>query len=153
MLWEYSLTNRTSHSVPAVFCIRVQLRDCWHCPHLTWHVFRGWEQGDRGWPCSTKCCFHIASDSAPWQHVSGSYHSTGCAGKKKKKDHKWILCFLLYDTIGDKSHVHLTHSYHPVLILLWGIVHCCVPGIGATGVDFAYIEHPVPAGVKKESQQ
>lgn len=36
-------------------------------------------------------------------------------------------------------------SYHPVLILLGSIIHCCVPGVGAAGIDFANIKHPVPA--------
>lgn len=35
-------------------------------------------------------------------------------------------------------------SHHPVLVLLWGVVHRRVPGVGAAGVDFTNIQHPVP---------
>lgn len=46
---------------------------------FTWRVFRGWERADKVWPCSTRCCFHIASDSEPWPHGSDSCHSRGYA--------------------------------------------------------------------------
>lgn len=36
-------------------------------------------------------------------------------------------------------------TYHPVLVLLGGVVNGRVPGVGAAGVDFADVEHPVPA--------
>lgn len=54
-------------------------------PLLTWHAFRGWGRGGRGWPCSTRCCFHTASDSEPWRRASDSYRSRGCALRRTER--------------------------------------------------------------------
>lgn len=35
--------------------------------------------------------------------------------------------------------------YHPVLVLLRGVMNGRIPGVGAAGIDFANIQHPVPA--------
>lgn len=42
--------------------------------------------------------------------------------------------------------------YHSVLVLLRGIVNGCIPGVGAAGIDFAYVEHPVPAITEANSR-
>lgn len=123
----------------------------WTClPSLTWHVFHGWERGGRGWPCSRRCCFHTASDSEPWQHVSDSCRSIGCALEKTGRTQIITGACCSIKCINAK-HIRL-FIYHPVLILLWSIMYCSVPGIGATSVDFAHIEHPVSTFKEKTKQ-
>lgn len=116
---------------------------------LTSHAFRGWERGGRGWSCSTRCCFHIASDSEPLRHASGSYHSIGCALEKTTLS-RIIPTISSLHSWGKVIHT-TPHIYHPVFILLWSVMHGCVPGTGAAGVNLAYIKHPV-SGFKEENK-
>lgn len=39
----------------------------------------------------------------------------------------------------------MASAYHPVLVLLRGVVNGHVPGVGAASIDFANVQHPVPA--------
>ena len=71
-------------------------------PHLTWRAFRGSERGDRVWPCSTRYCFHTASDLEPWLHASDSCHSRGCASKKRREQ-RLTGYYYYYLEIWDKS--------------------------------------------------
>lgn len=60
---------------------------------------------------------------------------------EEDKEYKWLL----FPSSKQVKHMSTRPlSYHPVLVLLWSIIHGCVPGVGAAGIDFANIKHPVP---------
>lgn len=104
----------------------------------TWRVCRGSERGGKAWPCSRRCCSRSASGSEPWPRGSGSCRSTGYALQTKTRG---------ADTTATWRLLRQTRTpiYHSVLVLLWGVVHGCVPSVGAAGVHFADVQHPVPS--------
>lgn len=71
---------------------------------------------------------------------------------EEDREDKWWRHFDCVHLIQSLPVPVLRRSYHPVLVLLGSIVHGCVPGIGAAGVDLANIKHPVPAGREKNQK-
>lgn len=133
----YKLNKQEQEQYSATFVVKESLS----VP--TWHVSRGWEPGGRAWPCSMRYCSHSASGSEPWPHGSGSCHSRGYAMRTKTKTTGVDMATIFAQEIIQRG--TRTHIYHSVLILLWSIMHGCVPSIGAAGIDFAYVQHPVPS--------